>query len=115
MELVGAGFGDDVDHAGGSLAVFSGVAVGEDLELLHGVLRNGGANAVDRIVNGVGAIDVDEVAASTLTADIQARGGGGADAGRGIASELRIREGEVDVVASVDGQVVDARLVNGGS
>ena len=115
MELVGAGFGDDVDHPAGGLAVFRRIAIGEDLELLHGVLRNGGANAVDGIVDGVGAVNVDQVAATALTADVQAGSGSGADTGRGVARELRIRQCEVDVVAAVDRQVVDARLVDGGS
>jgi len=59
VKIVRAGAGDDVDDATGGAAVFGGVVVGDDLEFLHGLLRDGGAHAVGGIVGGVGAIDVD--------------------------------------------------------
>ena len=59
VKIVRSGAGDDVDHATGGATVFGGVVVGDDLEFLHGLLRDGGAHAVGGIVGGVGAIDVD--------------------------------------------------------
>src|ERR1039458_8632729 len=67
VELVGARLGNNVDHAARRLSVFRGIAVGEDLKLLHRVLRHGGADSVGRIVHRVGAVDVDQVAAGALS------------------------------------------------
>src|SRR5713101_3708692 len=113
VEIVRSGAGDDVDHAARGAAIFGGVTVGDDLELLHRLLRDGGAHAVDGIVGGVGAIDVDQVGTAALAAHIEAGGGRGPGVGRVVADDLRIREREIDVVAAVDWQIVDAALADG--
>ncbi len=71
MKLVGPGLGNNVDHAAGRLSIFRGVPVGKNLELLHGILRDGRANTVGGVVDGVGAINVDQVTAGILSADVQ--------------------------------------------
>ena len=97
----------------GGAAIFGGVTVGDDLEFLHRLLRDGGAHAVDGIVGGVGAIDVDQVGTGALAAHVEAGSGRGAGVGRVIAEDLRIRQREIDVVAAVDRQIVDAALADG--
>jgi hypothetical protein len=113
VEVVRSGAGDDVDHAAGGASVFGGVAVGDDLEFLHRFLRDGGAHAVGGIVGGVGAIDVDQVGTGALAAHVEAGSGRGAGVGSVVADDLRIGEREVDVIAAVDGQIVDAALADG--
>ena len=110
VKIVGAGTGDDVDHAAGGATVFRRITIGDDLEFLHGFLRNRGAYAVDRVVGGIGAVDVDQVGARTLTAHVQTGGRSGAGVGSVIANDLRIGEGEINVVATVDRKIVDAPL-----
>ncbi len=113
VEIVRSGAGDDVDHSARGATVLGGVTVGDDLELLHRLLRDGGAHAVDGIVGGIGAIDVDQVGTAALAAHVEAGGGRGAGVGRVIADDLRIGEREIDVVATVDWQIVDAALADG--
>src|ERR1700686_1281255 len=113
VEVVRSGAGDDVDDAARGASVFGGVTVGDDLEFLYRLLRDGGAHAVDGIVGGVGAIDVDEVGTGALSADVETGSGCGAGVGRVIAEDLRICEREIDVVASVDWQIVNAALAVG--
>src|SRR6266853_1404625 len=113
VEVVRSGAGNDVDDAARGASVFGGITVGDDLEFLYRFLRDGGAHAVDSVVSGVGAVDVDEVGTAALSADVEAGGGRGAGVGRIIAEDLRIGEREIDVVASVDWQIVDAALADG--
>ncbi len=112
VKLVRSGAGDDVDHAAGSASVFGGVVVGDDLKFLHRFLRNRGAHAVDGVVGSVGAIDVDQIRARPLSAHVEAGGRSGAGVGRVVANDLRIGEGEVDVIAAVDRQIIDAALAD---
>src|SRR5205823_1213730 len=49
----------------------------------------------------------------TSPTDVQPAVWRGADSGRNVASSLRIGECKVDVIAAVDGQVVDAALRDG--
>ena len=104
--------GDDVDHAAGGAAVLRGISVGDNLKFLHRFLRHRGADAVGGIIDGVETIHVDQVGAGALAAEVQSRGGRGADGGRVVTHDLRIRLREIDVVAAVDRQIVDAALVN---
>ncbi len=79
MEIVASGLGDDVDHAAAGAAILRHVIAGDDLKLLNGLLRNGGAHAIHRIVHGIRAVNAYLVRTRPLTAKIQAAGGGGAD------------------------------------
>src|ERR1700694_978312 len=115
VEVVRSGAGDDVDHAARGASVFGGITVGDDLEFLHRFLGDGGADSVDSIVGGVGAIDVDQVGTAPLAADVEAGSGRGSGVGRVIAEDLRIGQREIDVVAAVNRQIVDAALADGVS
>src|SRR6202040_2254400 len=99
VEVVRSGASDDVDHAARGASIFGGITVGDDLEFLHRFLGDGGAHAVDSIVGGVGAVDVDGVGTAALAADVKAGGGRGSGVGRVIAEDLRIGQSEIDVVA----------------
>ena len=113
VKVIRPGAGNDVDHAARCSAIFRRVAIGDDLEFLHRLLRNRGANAVGRIVGGIGSVHVHQVGSGPLPAHVQAGGGSRANTGRVVAQHLRIGQSEVDVVASVDRQIVDAPLVDG--
>src|SRR5262249_40448965 len=108
-----AGFGDNVDDAAGGAAVLRVVVAEDELKFLHAFLRDRGANAVDGVVDGVGAINTDHVAACTRAADAEAGVGSGTDGGRDVAGGLRVSESEVYIVAAVDGEIVDATLLDG--
>ena len=70
VELVAARLGNDVDDAARGLAIFRSVTVGKDLELLHGILRDRRTNTVRRIIDGICAVNIHEVAARVLTANV---------------------------------------------
>ncbi len=85
----------------------------DHLEFLDGFLGNGGADAVDGVVHGVGAVDADHVGAGARAADAQAAVGSRADGVGVVTQRLRIYEGEIDVVAAVDGKIFDLALLDG--
>src|SRR5262249_41428233 len=97
----------------GSPTVFRIVVAEDELKLLHAFLRNGGANTVDGVVDSVGAIYADHVGTGASAVDVEAGIRCGANGGRDVASGLRIGEREIDVVAAVDGEIVDAALLDG--
>src|SRR5207245_2752581 len=101
VKSVGPGAGNDVYHAARGASIFCGITVGDDLEFLHGLLRHRRANAVHGIVDRIGAIDIYQIGASPLSAHVQPGGGSSPDRGRVIAGKPRIREGEIDDVATV--------------
>src|SRR4029077_9198200 len=72
VNFVGAAFGDDVNDAARGAAIFRVVIAEDELEFLDGFLRNGRADAVDGIVNRVGAIDADHVGAGARAVDVEA-------------------------------------------
>ena len=113
VKIIRSGAGDDIHHAARRSAILRRVTVGDDLELLHRFLRNGGANAVGGIVGGVGAVHVHQVRTGALAAHVQPGSRRRSNAGSVVAQHLRIGEGEVDVVAAVDRKIVDAALVDG--
>ena len=113
VKAIGTGAGDDVDDAAGGAAVFRGVVVGDDLKFLHVLLGNSGADAVDGVVGGVGAVDIHQIRTRTLAAHVEAGGGCSAEAGSVVTDDLGIGEREVDVVAAIDGKIVDAALADG--
>ena len=113
VEIVGTGAGDDVDHAPGGATIFRGVSIGDDLKFLNCLLRNRGPDAVHGVVDGVGAIYVDQVGAGALSAHVEAGGWGGADRRRVVTGESRISEREIDVVAAIDREIFNALLGDG--
>ena len=113
VEIVGTGAGDDVDHAPGGATIFRGVSIGDDLKFLDCLLRNRGPDAVHGVVDGVGAIYVDQIGAGALSAHVEAGGWGGADRRRVVAGEARISEREIDVVAAIDREIFNALLGDG--
>jgi len=85
VEIVGAALGNDVLTTPPVARPYSACVIAEDhLEFLDGFLGNGGADAVDGVVDGVGAVDADHVGASARAADAKAAVGGGADGVRVI-------------------------------
>ena len=94
-------------------AVFGGVVVGDDLEFLHGFLGDGGAHAVGGIVGGIGAVNIDQIGAGALAAHVEAGSRRGAELRGAVALHLRIGQRELNVVAAIDGQIVDAALADG--
>ncbi len=113
MKFIAAAFGDNIDHAAGGAAVFRVVVAQNELKLLHAFLRNRRANAVDGVVPGVRAVHADHVPACACTPDAQAAVGRRTDGGRDVARGLGVGKREIDVVAPIDRQVVDAALLDG--
>ncbi len=113
VEVVGSALGDDVDDATGGAAVLRIVITEDELKFLYGFLGNGGADAVDGVVDGVGAVNADHVGTGARAAHIEAAIGSRADGGRDVASGLRVDEREIDVAAAVNGEVLDAALPDG--
>ncbi len=108
VDIVATALGDDIDNAAGGAAVF-GVVIAEDqLKFLHRFLGYRSADSIDGVVHRIGAVNADHVGARALAADIQAAGGRGADGRSHVTSRLGIRQSEVDVVAAIDGQIIDA-------
>src|SRR5207237_10332557 len=70
VPVVAARAADDVHHPSGGAAIFGGVTTIDDLEFLHRLLRNGGADAVDRVIHLVHAVKIHQVGASALPAKI---------------------------------------------
>ena len=70
MDRVGSGPRDNVYDSPRGPAVFRSVTVRHDLEFLHCLLRNSGAHAVYRSIRGVRAVDVHQVGARALAADV---------------------------------------------
>src|SRR5258708_2742464 len=112
VEIVGATLGNDFDDTTCGTAIFRVVIAEDHLEFLDGLLRNGGADAVDGVVHGVGAVNADHIGASARAADARAAVGGGGDGGRVIAQSLGIDQSEIDVVAAVDGKIFDLALLD---
>ncbi len=83
------------------------------LKLLYALLREGRANGVDGVVDGVCTVDTDGGSTGACAADAQAAVRSGADGGRHVARGLGIRQREIDITPAVDGEIVDAALPNG--
>src|SRR6202035_3820769 len=113
VKVIRSGAGDDVDHASCRLPIFRRIAVGDDLKFLHRLLRDRRANAIGRIVDRIGAVNVHQVRTRALAAYVQPGRGSRTDTGSVVAQHLRIRQREVDVVAAVDGEVINGLLFDG--
>ena len=114
IEVVRARLRDHVDHGAAGAAVLGGVAVGVDLELLHGVLaelvrRAAGAGAAEGLAEEgvvvVGAVDDDAVQRAALAGEADV-------AAARILDHARRGQDEVDEVAAVDGEVLDRLVVD---
>ena len=112
MKLVAAALCNDVDDATGRAPVLRVVIAKDQLEFLNGFLRHSGANAVDRVVHGVGAVHRHAIRASAGATDIEAAIRRGTDRRRDVSSRFRVDEREVDVVAAIDGQTVYAASID---
>ena len=105
--MVAAGFGDDVDHRGGRSARLGREAVGGDLKLLHGLLRDVLERTTHDVVVVVGAVDHDVAAAAKLTRGRdrdRVRLGGIEVRGRRV---TRHEQRQLEEVAAVERQGVD--------
>ena len=105
VPLVAAGFRHDVDEAAVGAAGLHAQTAGADLELLDGLERDGEVLPFERseelaeeVVREVGAIDVQREVVARLTGDSE-RAPRAGDGSRG-----RRQQGEVAVVAPIDGQ-----------
>src|SRR5208283_5214344 len=73
----------------------------------------GGAHAVGGIVGGIGTVNIDQVGAGALAAHVKAGSRRRAELGGAVALHLRIGQRELDVIAAVNGQIVNAALADG--
>ena len=113
VKLVAAVLGDDVDYPAGGAAVLGVVVAEDELEFLDALLRDGGADTVDGVVSGIGAVYADHVSTSARSANIESAIGGRADGGRDVAGGLRVGERKDEIVPPVAGEVVNAALLDG--
>ena len=115
--IVRAALGHDVDGPPGRSAQLRGERIPVDLELLHRVLADGGPDAPGGVVV-VQPVDGEGVAAPTATADAESGRGCRGDAEVTIVGHVvrvhdsRREKGQVQVVAAVDGEVLDAGRVD---
>src|SRR5258708_9223610 len=72
VEIVGAALGNDVDDTAGGTAIFRVVIAEDHLKFLDGFLRDAGGDAVDGVVDGVGAIHPDHIGSSAGAAHAEA-------------------------------------------
>ena len=110
VQIVAAAACDGVDHAARGAAELGGVAVGENLKFLHGVLGDLAADAsaagvlVVELVGRVVAVGEESVAAGGAAEGDEAEGAVGDDGGR--------QQHEGVHAAAVDGEVDDLRAVD---
>src|SRR5208283_2993880 len=113
LEIFAAALGDDVHHAARGAAILRIVVAENHLEFLYRFLRDSRTNAVGGVVSGVGAIDANHVGTRASTTEVQAAVGCGANGGRDVPRGLGVREREIDIVAAVDGQVINLAFLDG--
>ncbi len=119
VEPVAAAAGDDVDGAAAGPAEFGRGGVAVDLELLDGLLADAEADAagVDVVLDSV---DEEAVAAAVAAAEADAGLRGLGHAVVGAVDQVlgggggRGEQGEVEVIAAIDGQLRDAGQIDGG-
>lgn len=119
VELVCTALGNDVDHAAEGIAKFGGEGVAVHLEFLNGFLADRGPYAATRVVVVFEAIDKEAIATPVGAAKGQAGVGrldgavGGIIDKRGSFDNAGSQQGEVEEVPAVDGEIVDANLLDG--
>src|SRR2546425_6619460 len=74
VPLVRSTLGDDVDNGAGRTPKLSRISGLEDLKLLDCLLRYSGPDSINRVVDGVGAVNAHHVGPSALTSDVQPAG-----------------------------------------
>jgi hypothetical protein len=118
VELVGARLGDHVDDAAAGAADLGLIAVGVDLELLNGILReavriasgSGAAGGLaEEYVVAVGSVHQQRVRRAALAAEGEVAGA------RGVAHNARREHGEVQKVAAVDREIGNLAAADGGA
>ena len=72
VKIVGATLAHDVDDAATGAAVFSVVVAQNELKLLYALLREGRANGVDGVVDGIRPVNAYRGSTRARTADAQA-------------------------------------------
>ena len=118
VELVRAGFRDDVDDATESVAEFGRVRVAVDLKFLGRFLADGRTDATAGIVEVLQAIDEEAIATTVRAAEREARVGSLDRAiGRIVYEEGSFddaggEESEVEIVAAIDRKIIDAHLLD---
>src|SRR5204862_5871712 len=112
VHCVRAASGYDVDHTARRAAELRHVVAYDELELLHCLLRDRGAYAVDGIIHRVGAVHRDLVGAGALAAEVEPARGRRADRGRAVALPLGRSEGEGDAGPSDGGQIVETAAID---
>ena len=114
LHLVGAGLRDHVDEGAAVAAVLGREAVGDDLELAHGVLSDDQPVVLRRLAAAAvaeeGALVVGAV--NGETAVHAALAGDGQEAALAVALHARSQDGEVGEVAADDRQALDLDFVD---
>ena len=116
VQVIGAGFGDDVDDGAAGASLFSAVSVGGDAELLHdfgGELVGSAvasASLGEESVVVVAAVDERGVLESANAAEREIAVGGGGEAAR-ILRDAGGEQGKVGEAAAVQRQIVDCTFV----
>ena len=113
MKFVGAALAHDVDDAPAGAAVLGVVIAQNELKLLDALLREGRANGVDGVIDGIRAVNAHHGSTGSRPTDAQTAIRRGADGGRNVSRGLRVGQSEIDVAAAVNGEVVDAALLHG--
>src|ERR1019366_1007817 len=123
VKLIGSGFDGHADHPRRGAAEFGGVAVGYNLELLDGVdgrfddfflIAVGGKNGLTVVID---AVEQERSGGTDLAADAHSDGGSGDAVGHtGDGGNCAGREcGELQIVAAVEGQVLNLLVVDNGA
>ena len=86
----------------------------DDLKLLHCFLTDSRARCVHGVVSVVGAVNLDQIRATTLAAEVQTGRGRWSNRTAVVTTDCRSRQRKREIVSFVDRQVVDALLIDRG-
>ena len=113
MEFIPSALADDVDNTTAGAPILGVVVAENELKLLYALLREGRANGVDGVVDGIRTVNTDRSPSGSRAANAQSAVRSRTD-GRGhVACGLRISEREIDITAPINGEVVDTALRDG--
>ena len=113
-QVVGSTFRYDVHDTARCAAEFRKVRIRRDLIFLYCFLRNGAPGGIDRVVGEIRAVDLHERRTSALASDVQAGCRGRSDRPPVVAADSRDRQCETSRASFVDGQVLNAGLIDSG-